>query len=479
MQRLSGMDAGFLHMETPSMHLHTLKIGIVDPSTVPGGYRFEEFRQVLSDRLHLLPPFRQTVVEIPFGLHHPVWVEDADFAIDDHLVRVAVPAPGTMREVDELIGHIASRPLDRSRPLWEMWIIEGLADGRVAFVTKVHHAAADGVAASAMLANIMSVGPELAPVDPPPFRGEARPSNAMLVARAFADHVPQFFRLGALLRRTWLAVRAIMAMRKGEELDTPRPVLDAPMASFNGALTSQRTFATASLPLADFRTVKAVFGVTLNDVVLAVVSGALRRHLDRNGEKLDRSLTCSVPVGVDGPEDGPRLIGNRVSNLFTTLATDLDDPIARLHRINRVTTDAKRMQEALGKDFMESWIEYTPPPLLKAFVKLYTRYRFADRHRPPQNLVVSNVPGPREPLHVAGARLTDLYSVGPIMEGMGLNVTVWSYVDRMNFSALACRNRLPKLHLVVDDFAVALAELVDLAAGADRGTTSAGAPPGS
>ncbi len=464
MQRLSGMDAGFLHMETPAMHLHTLKIGIIDPSNVPGGFRFEEFRRVLEDRLHLLPPFRQTVVEVPFGLHHPVWIEDADFAIDDHLVRVAVPAPGTMHEVDDLIGHIASRPLDRTRPLWEMWVIEGLADGRVAFVTKIHHAAADGVAASAMLANIMSVGPDLDPVNPPQFRGERRPGRGALVVRSFVDHVPQFFRLGALLRRTWLAVRAVLAMRRGDELDTPRPVLDAPKASFNGALTSRRVFATTSLPLADFRRVKAAFGVSLNDVVLAVVAGALRRHLDRTGERLDRSLTCSVPVGADGPEDGPRLIGNRVSNLFTTLATDVDDPVQRLRRIHRVTTDAKRMQDALGKDFMESWVEYTPPPLLKAFVKLYTRYRFADRHRPAQNLVVSNVPGPREPLFVAGAELTDLYSVGPIMEGMGLNVTVWSYVDRMNFSAMACRNLLPGLRSIVEDLGPALEELLALAA---------------
>ncbi len=463
MERLSGLDAGFLHMETPTMHLHTLKIGIVDPSTVPGGYEFAKVRQALADRLHLLPPFRRRVVEVPGGFHHPVWVEDRNFDLDFHLLRVAVPSPGTMRELDELIGHIASRPLDRHHPLWQMWVIEGLNDGRVAFVTKIHHAAADGIAASAMLANIMSEDPELDDVEPPRFRGERVPTRVELLVEAMLDHLGLFFRLPSLLRRTWLAVRAVLALRKGEELDTPRPILDAPKASFNGALTPHRTFATTSLPIDDFKMVKQAFGVTLNDVVLAVVSGALRRHMDKRGETLSKSLTCSVPVGADGPEDGPRLIGNRVSNLFTTLATDIDDPVARLRRISVVTGDAKRMQDALGKDFMESWVEYTPPPLLRTFMRLYTHYRFADRHAPPQNLVVSNVPGPRQPLYVAGARLTDLFSVGPIMEGMGLNVTVWSYVDEMNFSALACRERLPDLHALTDAFGDALAELVELA----------------
>ncbi len=464
MQRLSGLDAGFLHMETPAMHLHTLKIGIVDPATTPGGYDFGRFRAVLADRLHLLPPFRRTVVEVPLGLHHPVWVEDRTFDLDQHLLRVAVPAPGTTRELDELIGRIAGRPLDRSRPLWEMWVVEGLADGRVAFVTKVHHAAADGVAASAMLANVMSPDPEPSPVVAPRFRGDRRPSGPELVVRAFADHVGQFFRLPALLRRTWHAVRAVLSMRAGEEFEAPRPILDAARAPFNGALSPGRAFASGSLPLADFRTVKAAFGVTVNDVVLGVVGGALRRVLETRGQwPLDRSLTCSVPVGVDGPEDGPRLIGNRVSNLFTTLATDVDDPVERLRRIHRVTADAKRMQDALGKDFMESWVEYTPPPLLKAFMRTYSRRRFADRHRPPQNLVVSNVPGPRTPLHVAGARLTDLFSVGPILEGMALNVTVWSYVDRMNVSVLADRERFPALHDLTDAMAAELAAYVDLA----------------
>lgn len=463
MQRLSGMDAGFLHMETPTMHLHTLKIGIVDPSTVPGGYEFAKVKTALADRLHLLPPFRQSVVPVPLGLHHPVWVEDRDFDLDYHILRVGVPAPGTMRALDELIGHIASRPLDRTRPLWQMWVIEGLRDGRVAFVTKIHHAAADGIAASAMLANIMSADPHLAEVVAPPYEGERRPTGLELVVQAFLDHVGQFFRLPALIRRTYRAVRAVGELRRGEGVETPRPILDNPKASFNGAMTPHRVFATTSLPIADFKVVKDAFGVTLNDVVLAVVGGALRQWMDDRGERHDRSLTCSVPVGADGPEDGPRLIGNRVSNLFTTLATDLDDPVDRLRRIHRVTMDSKRMQETLGKDMMESWVEYSPPPLLRTFMRAYSRYRFADRHRPPQNLVVSNVPGPREPLYVAGAKLTDLFSVGPIMEGMGLNVTVWSYVDEMNFSAMACRERLPDLHAVTDRFATALSELVERA----------------
>jgi WS/DGAT/MGAT family acyltransferase len=197
----------------------------------------------------------------------------------------------------------------------------------------------------------------------------------------------------------------------------------------------------------------------MNDVVLAVVAGAVRAYLDDRGERLAKPLVAGIPVGTDAPGAEPRLIGNRVSNLFTTLATDLDDPVERLRRIHVVTASAKQVQATLGMDMMSSWVEYTPVPLLRLFMRLYSRWRLADRHAPPINLVVSNVPGPPVPLYIDGARLTALYSVGPILEGAGLNVTVWSYDGNLYFAVLACRERVADAQAIADRFPSALSEL--------------------
>ncbi len=217
----------------------------------------------------------------------------------------------------------------------------------------------------------------------------------------------------------------------------------------------------ASLPLEEVKAVRRAFGVTINDVVLALCAGALRRYLDERGELPERPLLAGVPVSTGSPDEpeGPRLAGNRVSNLFTSLRTDIADPVERLHAIHDVTQAAKEVQDALGAEMLVDWSEVTPPRIFSAWMRLYSRLKLADRHRPPINLVISNVPGPRQPLHIAGARLLDLYSMGPILEGIGLNITVWSYVDRLGFGLVACRETMPDIWDLADHLPDALAEL--------------------
>jgi diacylglycerol O-acyltransferase len=464
MERLPGVDAGFLYMETPTLHMHTLKVSVIDVSTVPGGYSFERFQEELAARLHLLPPFRRRLLKVPFQIHHPLWIEDEDFDQRRHVRRLRVPAPGTMREVEQVIGRIASTPLDRSKPLWEIDVLEGMADGHVVVVAKMHHSMADGVAASALLANIMDVSPE--PMAPPPiepWQGEPVPSKWRLMKDALVEWFQQLWTLPALLGKTFLSILALVQVRRASTLRPPRPILDTPKVSFNGAITARRTFATVSLPLADFKRVKERFGVTFNDVVLAVVSGALRGWLAEHGEAPSGPLVAGVPVSTDDPDAIARLGGNRVSNLFTSLCTDLADPVGRLRHISAITKEAKVMQNTLGLDMLENWVQFTPPGPFSAFMRAYSRWNGANLHRAPFNLVVSNVPGPRQPVYVGGARLTDIFSVGPILEGIGLNITVWSYLDRMNFSAIACPDTLPDLRNVVDRLPYALGELVGAA----------------
>ena len=496
MQRMPGIDAGFLYMETPTLHMHTLKISYLDTSTVPGGYSFARFQQELGARLPLLPPLRRRVVTVPLWLHHPVWVEDRAVDLDRHVRRLQVPAPGDRAQVEALIGAFASAGLDRSRPLWEIVVLEGLPDDRVVVVAKIHHAVADGAAATALLANVMdgaidavgardavpsvgaggaldavgagtvAVGADAArPADArpaPPSRAllEPTPARGRLLREALVAVAHLLAAVPALVRTTVGGLRGARAVRRGATVRTPRPVLDVPRTSFNGAITARRVFAAESLSLDQIREVRVAFGVTVTDVVLAVIGGALRAELAAHGEVPDRSLVASVPVGTDAPGVPARLSGNRVSSIFTVVGTDRADPVERLRAVAAVSAHAKAVQRALGMDLMQSWVEFTPPWPLAVFMRGYSRTRAADRHPPPANLVVSSVPGPTVPVTIGGARLTELYSVGPILEGIGLNVTVWSYQDRMNFSALACPDRLPYLRALVDRFPAALAELV-------------------
>jgi len=462
MERLPGVDAGFLYMETPSMHMHTLKLSVIEPPE--DGYDFAMLRDELDKRLHLLPPFCRRIVPVPFGLNHPVWYEDADVDIDAHLYRVVLHAPARWSDVERVVGEIASRPLDPDRPLWEIHAIEGLESGRIAILAKIHHALADGVASAALLANVMDSTPTTVPSVPrEEWHREPLPQPTELRRDAVRDLWEDLRRLPELLRRTYEAVRALIRYRRAARVTPPRPVVDAPRTSFNRALTAERIFATTSLPLDDVKTVRRAFGVNFTDVVLAVVGGALRSWLLDRAELPAKPLVVGVPVAVDDALASSRLVGNRVSNLFTTLATDVADPVARLRRIAEVSEEARKFQEILGRDMLVRWTQFTPPKPFAAFMRAYSRLRLANLHPPPINLVVSNVPGPREELTIAGARLVDLYSVGPVLEGIGLNITVWSYLDRMNFAGISSPESLPDLRGIVDRLGPALDELVALA----------------
>jgi diacylglycerol O-acyltransferase / wax synthase len=458
-ERLSGLDAGFLYMETPALHMHTLKVALLDPP--PGGpLSFEAMKAEIGTRLPLLEPLCRRLLDVPLGFHHPVWFPDPDLDIDHHVQRVMLPGPGTRRQLDELIGDLAGVPLDRRRPLWQLYVIEGLADGRLAILVKVHHAVADGSAASALLTTVMSTDrDESAPPSPRAQTSGVVPSRRELLIDALRDHIAQLTKLPWLIVHTLAGGWSLVAHRRRSTVTTPVPMVSTPRTTFNAALTPTRSFATTSLALSDAREVKARFQTTLNDVVLAMVGGALRSYLLDADALPDRPLVAGVPVATGGGDE-VRVGGNRVSTLFTTLATDVADPVARLRSVHEVTAEAKVVQSLMGTDTFGAWVQYTPPRPYAWIVRQYSAHHLADRHPPPINLVVSNVPGPGESLRVAGARLAELYSVGPILEGIGLNVTVWTYVDRLYVGVLACRDTLPDVSRIADAMEPALAELV-------------------
>ena len=453
MQRMDGVDANFLYLETPTMHMHTVKVAILERR---GGFDFDAFVGEVIARLDKLPSFRKRVLMDTLRLNHPMWISDRELDPSRHIFRVAVPTPGTLRELEQMVGQIVSIPLDRSVPLWELHVVEGLEGGKVAVVAKLHHALADGNAANNLLANATGA----ITVAGRSFNGlERTPSRAELVRTAFVDAVKQAFSLPGLVGRTIRGLVNLVKIRRGSDVTPPRPILDVPRTSFNGPLGSRRNFATVTLSLDELKAAKTAHGVTLNDVVLGVVSGALRRWFETTGERPSSSLTAGVPVGTDPPGLPPRLEGNRVSNMFTTLATDIDDPHERLRTISRVTDAAKLVHRTLGPDMFIDWVQFTPPAPFGVIMRLYSRMRAASWHPAPFNVVVSNVAGPREELLLGDSRLVDLFSVGPILEGIGLNVTAWSYQDRMNFTLLSCPDLIHDLAPLIAQFDPALREL--------------------
>jgi diacylglycerol O-acyltransferase len=458
-ERMDGADAAFLYLETPTVHMHTLKIAILEPGEHLG---FDSFVSGTLARLKRLPPMRRRVVKIPLGLNHPVWVTLPQIDPRRHLHRHRVPGEGSMRDLEVLIGRIASTPLDRRFPLWELHYCEGLADGRVAVVGKMHHALADGAAANALLGNITDVrSAEVPPAPDDVYESTVDvPGRLWLMRRALLDAIVQIVLLPALVVRTVRGLGAAIRYRSRYGREVPKPVLDAPRTSFNGSLTAARSFATVTLPFDEVRRIRAQHeGVTINDLVLAVVSGALRRWLAAHDERPSQSLTAGVPIGTDQRGAPPRLGGNRVANMFTTLATDVDDPVARLRQISRTSSKAKQIQQHMGLELMSDWGQFIPPAVFPKLVRAYSRIGAASWHAAAFNATVSNVPGPREPVTIGGARLSDMFSVGPLADGIGLNVTVWSYVSKLNFSLLACTDLLPDVQVLASYFPDALADL--------------------
>ncbi|MEZ5142282.1 MAG: wax ester/triacylglycerol synthase family O-acyltransferase [Acidimicrobiales bacterium] len=460
MQRLTGLDAGFLYMETPSSPMHVASLMILDPSTSPDGFGFDELRDLYTQRLHLAPPFRRRLVEVPFGLNHPLWIEDPDFDLDWHLRHVAVPQPGTMRELSELVGHLVAMPLDRTRPLWEVWLIDGLEDGHVGLLSKVHHAAIDGASGEELMVAILDLGPEIEQKPPPeqPWTPDKVPTDTELVGHALTSLAQTPVRAVKTMRRTAEAALRIRESNRQPDVTPPPAPFSAPHTSINAALTPHRALGTATLPLPEVKAVKHALGVKVNDVVLALCAGALRHYFDGIGERPDGPLVAMVPISVRA-EDQKGAMGNQVSSALTTLATDIDDPVERVLTIHAGMNQAKVQQDAIGADTLQNWVDFAAPAVAGLAARLYSRTKMADRHRPLFNVTISNVPGPPFPLYVAGARMVATYPIGPIFDGGGLNMTVMSYLDSMDFGLNACPEVVTDVDAIAQGLHLALEEL--------------------
>ncbi|KWX66768.1 wax ester/triacylglycerol synthase family O-acyltransferase [Mycobacterium sp. NAZ190054] len=450
MKRLRGWDAVLLYSETPNVHMHTLKLAVIELDDLGGAtFGVEELRKVIHSRLYKLDPFRYELIDIPFKFHHPMWRENAEVDLEYHVRSCRAAAPGGRRELDEAVGRIAGTQLDRSRPLWEMYLIEGLARGRIAVLGKIHHALADGVASANLLARGMDLQDspgadrDSYATDPAPTRGE-------LVRTAFADHMRQIAKLPDVVRYTAQGVRRVRRSPHKLSPQLTRPFTPPP-SFINHMIDATRKFATATLALDDVKQTGKHLGVTINDMVLAMSAGALRKLLLRYDGRADHPLLASVPVSFDFSRD--RISGNYFTGVLVSLPVDVEDPVERVHAAHDAAAAGKESNNLIGPELVSRWSAYFPPAPAEAMFRWLSN---KDGQNKVLNLPISNVPGPRERARVGGALVTGIYSVGPLTAGSGLNITVWSYVDQINISVLSDGKTLEDPHeltaAMVDEF---------------------------
>ncbi|MDQ1373123.1 MAG: diacylglycerol O-acyltransferase / wax synthase [Actinomycetota bacterium] len=477
MKQLTGLDATFLYMETPSQFGHVSSVSTYERPE--GDYDpLSAWRTQIEQRLHLLEPLRRRLVNVPFGLDHPFWIEDPDFDLDFHVRHTAVPPPGRDEQLADLVARIIGRPLDRSRPLWETYVIEGLADDRFAVLTKVHHATIDGASGAELLTLMLDASPTgdaiTAPAEgwhpaPAPSDTEVlaraaanlvrKPGRALVLSARLAREIGQATRNPVLvgMANQWRdSLRGPLGrvLNVGRTRDTdhdPSPnrlTLRAPKTPFNGPITAHRKFAMRSTSLDTIKSIKNALGATVNDVVMAVCAGGLRGYLEHHGALPEEPLVAMVPVSIRTGQEAEKWT-NRVSGLLAVIPTDEKDPIERVRKVHESMVSGKQLFDAIPAEMLTDFSQFPPPAVFSRAMRVATRLS-AGRMGSPANLVISNVPGPRQPLYAAGARLEHYYPVSAVVDGQGLNITVQSYLDTLDFGLVSCRELVPDVDYLLD-----------------------------
>ncbi len=467
MKQLTGLDGSFLYMETATSFGHVNGLGIYSRPS-PEYDPYEAVYERYASFVGRLEPMRRRVVEVPMQLDHPYWIDDADFDLDFHVRHLSIAPPGRVDQLGEQISRIVGRPMDRSRPLWEVYVIEGLESGRWALLTKYHHATIDGASGVMMMMLMHDSTPDAPPLgDSPPWIPDVVPGDLELLRRSLGNLARNPVKLvrtglrivrdtaegagitsiGAVAREAGTVIRRLVSPGDGPRVALP--VSGAPPTPWNRSITAHRRFAVRSASLSNLKRLKDATGGTLNDVVMAISAGALREYLLRHDALPDRPLRAMVPVSIRTGEEED-VWTNRVSGIVADLPTDCDDPIERVARCRASMDAAKRQFELVPADALADMTQYASPVVATAAIRLASQLRLANRVTMPINVIISNVPGPRQPLYFSGAQLEQYIPVSTIAEGMGLNITVHSYLDEMTWGLIACRELVPDLWDLVD-----------------------------
>jgi diacylglycerol O-acyltransferase len=454
--RLSGLDTSFLHLEAGGAHMHVGSVLLFDGSPP----QYDELLEAIASRLDLVPRYRQRLASVPLGQGRPRWVDDPHFNLRYHVRRTALPEPGTEDQLRNLAGRVFSQRLDRDKPLWEMWLVEGVDGDGFAVISKTHHALIDGISGVDLMSVMFDTQPEPAPSAPTRWLPRPLPSRAQLLAEALLERatIPAEMTRGA--RALFRAPRRLAASAFGGLVGVGalawaglRP---APATPYNVPIGPHRRFNWVRASLRDIKAIKGALGGTVNDVVLATVAGALRRHLGRRGFSTDGlALKAMVPVSVRAA-DARGALGNQVAAMMVPLPAHADDPVTRLELVMSATQGLKRSGQAVGAQVLTDLTGFAPATLMGQAARLAARQRFF-------NVVVTNVPGPQSPLYLAGHELIDIFPLVPLAPGQALGIAILSYNGRINFGLLGDYDELSDLDELTADLAASLRELADAA----------------
>lgn len=446
MEELSGLDASFLYLETPNAPMHIGSMAVIE-----GSFEFETFRELILSRIHLVRGFRQRLVTVPLSLDRPYWVDDPNFNIDRHLHHVALPEPRNWKQLRKLASRMFSDPLDRSRPLWEMVFVEGLdhipqvPPGSVAIISKIHHAVIDGVSGAGIMGVLFDLTPNPPPMEPPePFKPEPLPNELEVIARSAYNFATRPLKLPGILFDTAKATIKAGFLTRAQTNNLPTLPFSAPPTPFNRPISGERIWNTALLSLDRIKRLKRIMNVTVNDVILTICGGALRRYLLEKEKLPKKPLVAMVPVSVRSQAEMDSG-GNQVSAMFLQLATDIADPVERLEQIHRNAVRGKAYQSAVNAKSLIEYSEFIPFGLAGQAARLYSRTQLSDQHRPVFNCVITNVPGPQIPLYLSGHRLLALMGSAPILDGMSLMIPVFSYNGVVSISPFSSPKVMPDL----------------------------------
>ena len=452
--RLTGLDSSFLHLENDSAHMHVASCAVFNGSAPP----YEELVEAVRSRLHLVPRYRQRLAFVPLGQGRPVWVDDPHFNISYHVRHTALPRPGGERQLKRLAGRVFSQALDRSRPLWELWLVEGLSDERFALLTKTHHALVDGISGVDIATVLFDAAPEPMPVAPPEEEWLPRPlpSSTQLLADALLERTTVPAEIARGVKATLRGPRQV-ATRVGEALGglgamTRAGLNAAPPSPFNVRIGPHRRFTWVRGDLDQFKAIKNALGGTVNDVVLTAVAGALGRYMRSHGHATDGvELKAMVPVSVRADVERGAL-GNRVAAMWAPLPVGLTDPVQRLLAVRSAMEGIKESGQAVGAQVLTGLSGFAPPTIMAQAARLQARQRMF-------NLVVTNVPGPQFPLYVLGREMTAIYPMVPLAENTALGIAIMSYNGQLNFGLVADYDALDDVEALADELRAAIEEL--------------------
>ncbi len=469
--RLTGLDSSFLHLERDSAHMHVAGCSVFAGSAPT----YDELVEAIESRLHLVPRYRQRLAFVPFGQGRPVWVDDPHFRVHYHVRHTALPRPGGESELKRLAGRVFSQALDRSRPLWELWLVEGLAGGRFAVLSKTHHALVDGVSGVDIATVLFDTSPDPLPVAPPDHGWAARPlpSRAQLLADALLERATVPTEVVRGVRATVRGPRTV-AVRAGKALGSMSALAwtglqAAPSSPFNVRIGPHRRFTWVNADLARFKAIKNSLGGTVNDVVLAVVAGALGRYMRLHGLATDDvGLKAMVPVSVRADVERGAL-GNRVAAMWATLPIGVTDPVERLHILGEAMVGVKQSGQAVGAEILTALSGFAPPTIMSQAARLQARQRLF-------NLVVTNVPGPQFPLYLLGRELEAVYPMVPLAENTALGIAILSYNGQLNFGLVSDYDALADLEVLADELRSSIEELAAAAGAPSAGPDGETAP---